>query len=206
MEQFEPKDILIIEDLNALKVIADPLRTQIIEILTHQAATVKQIADKLGLAPSKLYYHVNMLENAGFIVVVETRMVANMQEKYYRTVANSFDLDESLLSFHTDAGQDSVYTALNNILDTTRDDMLRSLQARLFALDQGSTEKKSHWMLTRQTNYISEDRANEFIERLEALLKEFGQVADADETAVSTQHYAMNVAFYPSIYYPDDKE
>jgi len=206
MEQFQPKEKLIIEDLDALKVIADPLRTQIIEILTHQPANVKQIADKLGLAPSKLYYHVNMLEKAGFIVVVETRMVANMQEKYYRTVANSFDLDESLLSFHTDAGQDSVHTALNNILDTTRDDILRSLQARLFALDQGSTEKKSRWMLTRQTNYISEDRANEFMERLEALLKEFAQVTDADETAVSTHHYAFNVAFYPSIYYPDEKE
>lgn len=206
MEQFQPKDVLIIEDLDALKVIADPLRTQIIEILTFKPATVKQVADKLGLTPSKLYYHVNMLENAGFIVVVETRMVANMQEKYYRTVAKSFDLDDSLLSFQTDAGQDSVHTALNNILDTTRDDMLRSLQARLFALDQGNTEKKIRWMLTRQTNYISEDQANEFMERLEALLKEFGQVTDTDETAVSSQNYACTIAFYPSIYYPDDKE
>ena len=206
MEQFQPKDILIIEDLDALKVIADPLRTQIIEILTHQPATVKQIADKLGLAPSKLYYHVNMLENAGFIVVVETRMVANMQEKYYRTVANCFELDESLLTFHTDAGRDSINAVLNNVLDTTKDEIQRSLQARLFALDQGDSEKKRRIMLTRQTSYISEEKANEFMERLEILLKEFGQQAESGETAISTQNYAFTVAFYPSIYYPDDKD
>lgn len=206
MEQFQPKDKLIIEDLDALKVIADPLRTQIIEILTHQPATVKQVADKLGLAPSKLYYHVNMLENAGFIVVVETRMVANMQEKYYRTVAHAFELDESLLTFHTAAGQDTVHTMLNNILDTTRDDIQRSLQARLFALDQGSSGQERRFMLTRQSGYIAEDRADEFMERLQALLQEFVQDTAAEKTAVPAQNYAFTIAFYPSIYYPDDKE
>ncbi|MAT97613.1 MAG: hypothetical protein CL608_10760 [Anaerolineaceae bacterium] len=206
MEQFQPKDKLIIEDLDALKVIADPLRTQIIEILTHQSATVKQAADKLGLAPSKLYYHVNMLENAGFIVVVETRMVANMQEKYYRTVAHAFELDESLLTFHTAAGQDTVHTMLNNILDTTRDDIQRSLQARLFALDQGSSEQERRFMLTRQSGYIAEDRADEFMERLQALLQEFVQDTAAEKMAAPAQNYAFTIAFYPSMYYPDDKE
>lgn len=206
MEQFQPKDVLVIEDLDALKVIADPLRTQIIEILTHQQATVKQVADKLGLAPSKLYYHVNMLENAGFIVVVETRMVANMQEKYYRTVAHSFELDETLLTFHTDTGRDSVHTILNNVFDTTKDDIQRSLQARLFALDQGDSENQRRFMLTRQTGYISEERADEFMERLQMLLKEFVQDTVDNKTAESAQNYAFTIAFYPSIYYPDDKE
>lgn len=205
MEQFQPQDILVIEDLDTLKVIADPLRTQIIEILAFQPATVKQIADKLGLAPSKLYYHVNMLENAGLILVVETRMVANMQEKYYRTVANCFELDESLLTFHTDAGRDSINTVLNNVLDTTKDDIQRSLQARLFALDQGDSQER-RFMLTRQTNHIPEERANEFVEQLQALLKEFTQDTKTEDTAVSRQNYAFTIAFYPSIYYSDDKE
>jgi len=158
------------------------------------------------LSPSKLYYHVNMLENAGFIVVVETRMVANMQEKYYRTVANSFELDESLLTFHTDAGRDSINAVLNNVLDTTKDEIQRSLQARLFALDQGDAKKERRIMLHRQTNYVSEEKANEFMERLQELMKEFSQEAEPEDTAVSNQNYALTIAFYPSIYYPNDKE
>ncbi|WP_420631615.1 helix-turn-helix domain-containing protein [Candidatus Leptofilum sp.] len=204
MEQFQPKDILIIEELEMLKVISDPLRTQILEILIFQPATVKQLADKLGLAPSKLYYHVNMLEKAGFITVVETRMVANMQEKYYRAVANSFQLDESLLTFHTDTGRDTINTMLNSIMDATKDDILRSLQARLFALDQGAPEQPRRFMLTRHNAVISESRANEFMARLDELLKEFSSEKETAKTAESQQNYAFTVAFYPSIYYPDE--
>ena len=167
MEQFQPQEILVINDLESLRVIADPLRTQIIEILIFQPATVKQVADKLGLAPSKLYYHFNTLEQAGFIVMVETRMVANMQEKYYRAIANAFELDQSLLTFHTDAGRDSVHTLLNNILDTTKEDIFRSFQARLLALDKGSTEGEKRFMLTRQTNQIPEHRPQEFLQKLQ---------------------------------------
>ena len=206
MEQFQPKDVLIIEDLEALKVISDPLRAQIIEILIFQPATVKQIADKLGLAPSKLYYHVNMLEKSGFIVVVETRMVANMQEKYYRAVANSCQIDESLLTFHTDTGRDTVHTMLNSILDTTKDDIMRSLQARLFALDQGAPEHQRRFMLTRQNFLIPESRANDFMSRLGSLMEEFSKDEEAEKTTESSQNYAFTVAFYPSIYYPDDAE
>jgi DNA-binding transcriptional ArsR family regulator len=206
MEQFQPKDVHTIEDLESLKILADPLRAQIIEILIFQAATVKQVADKLGLAPSKLYYHVNMLEKAGFIVVVETRMVANMQEKYYRTMANSFELDESLLSFHTDTGRDSVNTLLTSILDTTKDDIFRSLQARLFALDQGTSEGERRFMLTRQNNRIPESRANEFMERLKSLLTEFSTEITDEQTAEPLQNYAFMVALYPSMYYPVNNE
>ena len=206
MEQFQPKDVLIIEDLEALKVISDPLRAQIIEILIFQPATVKQIADKLGLAPSKLYYHVNMLEKSGFIVIVETRMVANMQEKYYRAAANACQIDESLLTFHTDTGRDTVSTLLNSVLDTTKDDILRSLQARLFALEQGAPEQMRRFMLTRQNALIPESRANEFMARLDSLLKDFSEDKEAKETAESLQNYAFTVAFYPSIYYPNDEQ
>ena len=53
-----------IADLETLRAIADPLRVQIMELLEGgQALTVKQVAEKLGLAPSKLYYHFGALEN-----------------------------------------------------------------------------------------------------------------------------------------------
>ena len=60
---YTPAPILILSDLDAVKAIADPLRNQIIEVLSPEPLTVNQIGEKLGLAPSKLYYHVNMLEN-----------------------------------------------------------------------------------------------------------------------------------------------
>jgi predicted Rossmann fold nucleotide-binding protein DprA/Smf involved in DNA uptake len=77
-ENFTPAPSLIITDLEAVKAIADPLRNQIIEVLSPAPMTVNQIAEKLGLAPSNLYYHVNLLEKHGFLKVINTTIRGNI--------------------------------------------------------------------------------------------------------------------------------
>lgn len=204
MDEKQRPDMFIIDDLEALKVIADPLRNQILEVLINVPQTVKQVADKLGLSPSKLYYHVNLMEKHGFIEVVETRMVANMMEKYYQATANSFNVDDSLLAFQTESGKENINAMLTSIMDTTRNDILRSLEARTFQLEQGAEAKARRVIFSRLLSRIPESRADEFRERLDALLKEFGESDVADDE--SAQMYAMTVAFYPSIYFPDTEE
>ena len=49
--------VFVINDLETLKVVADPVRNQIMEVLEKKPQNVKEVAEKLGLAPSKLYYH-----------------------------------------------------------------------------------------------------------------------------------------------------
>ena len=46
--------VLTIKDLETLKVLADPLRLQIIEVLAPEPQTVNQIAQQLGLSRSRL--------------------------------------------------------------------------------------------------------------------------------------------------------
>src|SRR6476620_7963823 len=97
-EQFEPADHMVIKDLESLKAMSDPLRLQIIEIMLQGARTVKQIAGELKTTPTKLYYHINLLEQHGLIKVSGTRVVSGIIEKQYRLAAYSFDIDRSLLS------------------------------------------------------------------------------------------------------------
>ena len=40
-----------------------------------------EYAGRLGLAPTRLYYHINLLEKHGLLVVDETRTVGNLIEK-----------------------------------------------------------------------------------------------------------------------------
>ena len=61
MEQFQPAPKYLIQDLEALRVIADPLRAQIINLLVTEPQTVRQVAEKLRVTPSKLYYHFSLL-------------------------------------------------------------------------------------------------------------------------------------------------
>lgn len=192
----------IIQDRETLKVLADPLRSQITEVLIDTPQTIKQVAGKLGLAVSKLYYHFNLLEKHGLIRIVETRLVSNLVEKSYQAVATNFELAPGLLTTTTDEGKSVVSETIVSLIDTTRDDLLRSLQARYFQLDQGAPEQPRRLIITRLTGRIPEAQVAEFQERLDALLKDFS-AADCPPTTPGTFPYAFTVAFYPNFYFEE---
>lgn len=162
-----------ISDLETLRAIADPLRVQIMELLEGQALTVKQVAEKLGLAPSKLYYHFGALEKLGLIEVAATRMVANMLEKTYQSAADSLDVDPALFKFSKGGDNESINILLASTIDATREDLMRSLQARQFQLDHGVEEKPRRIIINRVVSNVSETRIEEFQERFVKLIQEF---------------------------------
>ena len=200
MKTFTDQTSFIIKDLDTLKVIADPLRFQILDLLVIEPLTVKELAEKLGLAPSKLYYHVNLLEEHGLIVVADTRIVSGIIEKHYRASSPGIDIDPSLLTFSTTTGRENVNALLVSTIDATREDLIRSLQARAFALDQGATEQPRQVIINRGLSRLSEERAQEFALRLHDLLEEFDEL---DEKDSDHQKFALTVAYYPAFYYAE---
>ena len=143
-----------------------------------------------------------MLEKYGFIRVVEIRQVTNMIEKTFQAVASQLDIAPALLTTATEEGKDSVYEMVKATLDTTREDILRSLQARYAALEQGAAQNERCVVLNRQVCVLTDKRAEEFNRRLKALIQEF----DARQVPAGTpgaMHYGLSIAFYPSFYYQE---
>ncbi len=204
MKKTEAKKRFHIADLETLRAIADPLRVQIMELLEGQALTVKQVAEKLGLAPSKLYYHFGALEKLGMIEVAETRMVANMVEKTYRSAAELLDIDPALFKFNKDGDNEPINILLSSTIDATREDLLRSMQARQFQLEQGAEEMPRRVIINRVVSSVSEKRIEEFQGRLIKLIQEFEAEDKASKS--SDQPYALTVAFYPSFYFDKTKK
>lgn len=197
----------VINDFETLRVVADPLRTQVLELLVRQPQTVKQVAEKLGLAPSKLYYHFNLLEKHGLIRVVETRLIANMVEKLYQATAADLDVEPGLLQFSTDQGKESIHDLLTSFLDATKEDLVRSMQARAAALEQGADPRPREVVVNRLTSRIPEARHKEFMQRVLDLIMEFGEADHAEEDeAENMQAYALTVAFYPSYFFAGDEQ
>jgi DNA-binding transcriptional ArsR family regulator len=190
-----------ISDLETLRAVSDPLRIQIVELLQDENLTVKQVAEKLGLAPSKLYYHFATLEKLGLIEVAETRMVANMVEKVFTSNADALDIDPALLRFTKEGDNEPFTTAIASMVDATREDISRSLQARQFQLEQGAPEKSRRFIINRVISRIPEARVKEFQKRLVKLLQEFEKENDATARGSRHQPYALTVAFYPSFYF-----
>ncbi len=66
-----------------LKAVADPLRSQILDLVLDRAATVGELAEALGRPKSSVAHHVDVLLQAGLLTVVRTRRVRAIDERFY---------------------------------------------------------------------------------------------------------------------------
>lgn len=197
------EDTYIITDLETLRIYADPIRVQIFEMLAGAPQTVREIAEKLGLQPSKLYYHFNLLEKHNLIKVVGTRIVSNLIEKQYASVATNLDIDPQLFSNSPSIEGSALSSVIESTIDLTREDLLRSLQARQYNLEQGALPKKREIILNRVQAYLTDEKANEFRLRLMQLMQEFSQVnmGKVDSDQMDVQLYTLMITCYPSFYF-----
>lgn len=92
-----------VQDIELTKILLDPRRRSILDQARGEPVTVSQIADALGEKPSRLYYHVKKLEDAGLLELVETKQQGNLIEKYYMSsTQDSFELDELFMKEHSE--------------------------------------------------------------------------------------------------------
>jgi DNA-binding transcriptional ArsR family regulator len=186
-------DILTISDLDTLKVVADPLRLEIFELLRVEPRTVKDVAAALDIPPTRLYYHFRTLEEHGLICVSGTRVVSGIIEKHYSAAAQRLSVDRSLLSAGDDA-EDGLGVMLSVILDEARSEIRRSARAGLIDLAEES-QGESNLILGRRWMRISPERAKEFFKRLMDLQQEYESAPEHDGAI----GYEFLVGMYPTL-------
>lgn len=196
-----PKPIpeFVVNDLETLRVLADPLRIQIIELVTHQPRTVKQVAADLELPPTKLYYHIKQLEERGLIRVVDTRLVSGIVEKQYQASAFSYHVNKALFSPTSPAGKEGLNVMLTGLFEDTRADIQESVAEGaidLYAEEDGDRPISRTLMMARNTLYLAPDRAEEFYRRLRGLMREF--VTGDEEHSAEKRVYGLLIALYPT--------
>ena len=189
--KFEPAAELVIDDLDTLKVLADPLRLRILELF-HTSRTVKQVAADLDMPATKLYYHVNQLEQRGLIRMVDTRIVSGIIEKHYQIAARRFHIKRDLLSPGTTESEGSLELTL---LDGAKAEIIESVQAGV--IDLAGEQPSMGMEISQATFRLPRERAEEFRQRLQALVKEFGDEDDEAEN-LPTQVYKFLYAWYPT--------
>ncbi len=173
-KKFQQDEQYVIEDLETLNLITDPFRLRILEAAARQPTTVKRIAGQLDVSPKKLYYHVNMLEEHGLLVVVDTRLVSGILEKWYQTRARNFTVDKALSMLTCDEanGFESLNQILSGVFESTRAEVEAAIRRGLFEEDdEGKAEGIFHIGRTRLAIPLGEQEA--FIERLQAFLEEY---------------------------------
>ena len=87
---YEAADTLLVADPAQLRAMADPFRTQLIQLLRNRARSTQEISQELKMPKGTVGHHLKVLEAAGLIRVVRTRKVRALTEKFYGRTARLF--------------------------------------------------------------------------------------------------------------------
>lgn len=187
LEQMEVEDIEVFEVLN------NPLRLRIMRQLA-EPNPIRAVAEALNVPPTRLYYHFDLLEEAGVIRVVETRKVGAMLQKIYQTTARTFSPSAKLTEGDHSPSELAKITAAV-VLDGARLDAEEGLERHFDAVAGGADPKeaRSNGSLGRSLAYFTKERAEEFGQKLEKLLRE-EMGPDHGEEGIE---FAFSWAFFP---------
>jgi DNA-binding transcriptional ArsR family regulator len=187
-------DSLTLTDLDQVKVLADPLRIRILEELCTEERTTKQVAQRLGEKPTKLYHHVEALERVGLIRLARTRQNRGTIEKYYLAVARQFRADPRIFSA-ADAGSgaegDALRAMISTVFDRTADE-IRGLVDR----GRGREGIEEKGVLSYLEIRTDEKHGRQIRARLLRLLR---SLEGTPERGAKTggRRYRLTLAFYP---------
>jgi len=105
------------------KALADPLRIRLLEWLTEEPRSARQLADCAGMPADRLYYHLGQLEQAGLIEVADYRRLARGKaERVYARAETEPPGD--------DAAPEEEAAFLGSMLEATAMDITAAYQAR----------------------------------------------------------------------------
>lgn len=186
MLNIDVEPVAEVSSLEALRVVSDSQRHRILSLLIREPLTPSLIARKLKIARTRVYYHLDLLKEHGFIRVVEERPVAAMIERTYRASARRFHVDRRMLA--AGASESEVNDAQARLLERTAD----SLRARPNAA-KGEKSGEPDVLVSRSFLRLKPKQARELRSALLALIQRY-----ADDGLDSGDTYEFTLALFSS--------
>lgn len=157
-------EVYYVERVEQLRSIADELRMRIGSLLLSGPMTATQVAKTLGMAPSKIHYHLTELERVGLVKVAYTRQRGNLVERYYMPVARSIRVSQSLVS----SALDEVISASEEMVRQGAEDFIQAGR-RAMSLPEGSTVTD----ISNTILWITPEEYSEVYKAIDAILRPY---------------------------------
>ena len=95
MKATKPKHaVSIVKNQEAIRLLADFTRAEIIRLLSRHSMTEKQLSEELGLTKAAVGYHLHLLLDAGLIEITKLEAEKHgILQKYYAPMAALFIID-----------------------------------------------------------------------------------------------------------------
>ena len=91
------KKVSHLQSFDQIKILADPRRMDILRLLMAAPATLTILARAMKKSPAWVQHHILALTAAGLVEIGETRKTGKVLEKFYRSKADAFLLQEIIM-------------------------------------------------------------------------------------------------------------
>jgi DNA-binding transcriptional ArsR family regulator len=178
----EQAESLEIEDFTLIDELTHPMRGRIVRRLRtpHSAA---EMADQLDMPVTRLYHHLNRLEQRGLIQVVATRRVGAATERRYQAVARSFQIAHRVFD---DLDRRELALAMGALFDVAKIGLQKVVESG--ALKGEQLDRQA--MLSLGEVILGPDRRADLLTQLRAIV-------DACDSEDGGERMTLFVAAYP---------
>lgn len=192
VKELQIPERLEIDNMETLKALSDPFR---LEILKHvgiinrkgERCTVKQLGKLLDKPPTKLYYHVNMLEEHGLLVVGDTQIVSGIIEKHYQVCAMNIAVSQDLMAMNDTDDRSSQLTQIFQSIEELIQNSLDNLETSLQTIFEEATLEKEEGIPAREQIaldvsanevVLTREQAKNYMQKLREIHIEFSELSD----------------------------
>jgi len=176
-----PLRVRKIDSAEAIKALADPLRLRLLTLLMrdHERSwTVKEIAAELDQSVTKLYHHVNVLEQVELIRDVETRLVSGIVEHRYASGQRGLQFDDAL--YRSSDTRDASIANIAYMIDEARDHLVAYMGSEAADPDRV--------MIAKSRMRLTQDEADELRAAIDELVERMGRArSNRRNTAPTTE-------------------
>lgn len=181
---------LEIDDLEALRKLANPMRLRLLASF-REPHSIAEVAHQIGVPPTRLYYHVNMLVDAGVLMIVDTRKRGAQLEKIYRVVAQSIRPATGIIQRHDVDPAVFAEVAASLVLDSARAELTASLTEHV---KSGFDPSQITGALGRTLVSLTPDQAKEWSARIQEFAVE---LKGDDQDNSDAEVYGFTYSFFP---------
>ena len=184
----------IVKRLEQAKLLTDPFKLKLIERFAGKPVTTKQVADRMGEKAPRLYRHVDALVAEGLLELVEEKPKRGTIERYYRTVADRFEIHPDLF-MASDEGDADARDMIRSLLRETESDLVKIFDAYKAA---GSSPNEDELpIVMRIAVRGTPEEIQDLRKKLEDWHKESSQACGEREDSDDLESWSGLIAFYP---------
>ncbi|HVF07252.1 MAG TPA: helix-turn-helix domain-containing protein, partial [Actinomycetota bacterium] len=179
-----PKGTLRVDEAEAVRALLDPRRQRLLKRFVTPRS-VKEVAEQEVTTPSRLYYHVRLLERHGILRAVEQRRAGSNTEHVYQLSARRFEVAAGLGGVVRAGG-----TGLTARLVETAQRYASSIEDR-----SGGPRDRAVRAVHEAGAVLTHQQAQAVLDRLQRHLDELA-AADADPPA-GARRYGIHLMVAP---------